>query len=627
MRTEMKAVKVLVAGAVGLVFLWSLTRGSWRTSPDVVIEPRVKDAQRTEDSAGSLDPIGAKQTTRLPVSNDDSASDGAARWVALLADGQSVDSGRLFVTPRDGDEESCIEWTGGSFLARGEALHDSARLRAVIDGTEHVAVSLGMLPDDSAGEWLSAIVLTTTTAVPVRVVSSMGVGVAARVTLDVHVEWSKRLQDVGYVEVRGLSLEQELILGAQGSGRIASVPKDCPYSIAASAKGYEWREVSRAEFLEASGVITLYPIGTRAVICGVVLAQDGSPVRQAQVRLGRRGVMSGEDGSFCVVAESLEPNDCLVSYHPAFGGAELAGPELVAAVSSQGVNRVELHLQSMDSKLSGLVLDAEGSPLRGARVVLREGLRWDALSIRCAERALEGFPDRPWIEPGSDGAFTFRRVLPHEYYLVVVQSSTLHVSEHGPFLPDGADAICRVEMDLHDVSGVVVDKHGTGVPGLEVFLGPSETCWKFFEGTGRSRRTRSDVGGTFQFLKVDTAIAVVSVEDGEASQPLRGGGERSIVLVVDPECEFVIGNTGYGLADSFELLDSIGNPMLVSWKNAEGEVSAARRVYLDGDPQARRVYSARQSSSFLVLLANQSELARFNLELRSGERVIVGDGK
>lgn len=147
-----------------------------------------------------------------------------------------------------------------------------------------------------------------------------------------------------------------------GSFTLESLPRGL-WSVEAMAQGYVSAVQKRLPVIRPPGLdkleIVLSPV---AVLTGVVLAPDGSPVAGAQVREGSLpSVETGKDGTYRFVG--LAPGESWVSaWHKDYETGRLK------AEIPPGESRLDLRLGDPCTRISGRVVSPDGKPVAGATI-------------------------------------------------------------------------------------------------------------------------------------------------------------------------------------------------------------------------------------------------------------------
>ncbi len=191
-------------------------------------------------------------------------------------------------------------------------------------------------------------------------------------------------------------------------------------------------------------------------------------------------------------------------------------------------------------EVRGRVLDADGAPLAGARVVLAPADGFAAFSWQRERLVREG------LETGADGRFTLGGLGAERMrVLATAEGHSLHRSGT---VRAGQELEIQLGA-LHELSGLLVDADGRPVAGGEITLVPQDPGNSGF-GMLRMENTRTEADGSFRLEGVEDgeyllrAVAAAGKLEqpglrvpealGEPLRLVLGGGPALVVTLKDP---------------------------------------------------------------------------------------------
>ena len=312
---------------------------------------------------------------------------------------------------------------------------------------------------------------------------------------------------------------------------------------------------------------------------------------------------------------------------------EPRGPDSrVLRVAAQGHAPVELRfsrgsdvvLDRPGARLAGLLVDHDGEPWPGVRVVLADPTviavcRHNAYT---AERATSGSKSElPEVETGADGRFSFSHLDDRPYRLWLVDPETTLLWEAGPFSPaEGVDHRIEPPKDAwyDEVPGRLLDAKGTPIVGHPVFVFSTAASYDTsppnanLEVFARSVEVRTDPEGRFSLRRVPRTADLFVVHEtlGALARPVERHllGSRDIVL--DARLPILV-QVQDEAGDALEFLDEAGRPVEVH-ERWGASLTGRTRVELGEHSQAECHTPLRART--LVLLSDGRPIARRELD-------------
>ena len=308
----------------------------------------------------------------------------------------------------------------------------------------------------------------------------------------------------------------------------------------------------------------------------VVSAADQSPITGAAVEL--RGLAHLEattgDGGVAAIAGVPPGSYQLVARAPGFARASTW-----ISVGAEGARHRRLELVA-GAPVSGVVIDPEGAPVAGARVVWSGVSDWTMSASDRHDAAVTGADGRFRIDALPAGSFRFTARHP-DFAPGHSQSIALDGSERAGVeirLPRGAV-----------LAGRVIDSAGAAVPFARVRVRERVAGFQI----DRPRQTTADDRGRFEMKALPiAAVEVVATGDAAASSlevvKLGAGGVRDLELVLD--------------------VDGVIAGVVV---DSEGEPIAGAQVWADPDRDGSEPASSMALRSRPVALTDAGGRFRF----------------
>ena len=421
---------------------------------------------------------------------------------------------------------------------------------------------------------------------------------------------------------------------ASDSGGVFSfsgVP-ELPGSLTVELVGYEDAHLPVPEQGDPDLRVVLEPVKDRAVtVVGRVLDAAGDPVHDAFISLGHVSVRSTAGGRFQLDgsdnADALQVR-ALHSKHGA-GSFEREPGE-------PWPDSVEIYLDQPPLSITGKVVDGQDRPFEGVRVTLHNPTEFGWIPLgedggsfigTSVERVLaQKARGEAWLTD-ADGRFRVGGLLDRDYRLLAVDGDSLRACL-SPLLPAGSEGVELVLPDPRTaavVAGRVVDAHGVPLPEVSVRLQRNLSAADAQSESGVSLRgphRTTDADGRFEFSKLETEGLVVAVFAGEEfplwRRPLGDFAkpdQLEIKLVRQAEF-FVELISNPDRAENFALLNTQGERIPLSQTLGMSMFSVEAGSIADGRSP---VYRAREGRATLVLLREDSEIERVEVNLRAGD--------
>ncbi|HEX2223725.1 MAG TPA: carboxypeptidase regulatory-like domain-containing protein, partial [Thermoanaerobaculia bacterium] len=215
---------------------------------------------------------------------------------------------------------------------------------------------------------------------------------------------------------------------------------------------------------------------------GMVVDEAGKPVAGAEIAgfasSPRRGpspeslvrTRSGENGAFRLRLAPGTPYELTVT-HRDFAAADITLPEVAAHGTRKDLRIVLRNGQSA----SGTVLDSQGRPVAGARIVLFPAPDPDG-SMGFLRRAYRfGRQEEIATTSRADGRFSFQHLTPGRFDLRAQAQSFGPVVVPGLEIPDSPGPVSLGTVILPpgvELAGIVVDPQGRPIAGAQIGVGP-----------------------------------------------------------------------------------------------------------------------------------------------------------
>lgn len=360
----------------------------------------------------------------------------------------------------------------------------------------------------------------------------------------------------------------------------------------------------------------------RKVLKGIVRRANGQPAVKASIVFGGSRGVSDDSGRFEVEVRYMQGNEDLLAYARDVQPVILQGFAQRLAKDPSLADNIVLDLGPSALSISGRVVDASGSPIRNAQVLLGDGVA-NGNAYQWIENSISNQRSKG-EETDRAGRFTLKGLSDRSYNVRAIDKDGIVVLESGPVPAGTSDLVLRIPEQPHrHLEGVLVDGHGVAVAGAKIRL--------------TTHLVRTANGGNFETLGETT----VSGTDGHfviEKCPLEhveiwinGPGVKSIDLdvptdegptriVVQRVFKFGLRVTGGSTADHFAVLDAKGNRM-TSIRHSPEMTSGNRvhKIVLNNGP----FYEVDDQATHLLLLKGEQEVRRMPLNLRGVELNVI----
>lgn len=401
---------------------------------------------------------------------------------------------------------------------------------------------------------------------------------------------------------------------ADGAFDLGAVPALASLEVTASKNGYA--DVSERP-TEVQGpvlwILHALPPDDGLLVTGTVRYANGSPAAQARVVFDRHRTSTDAAGRFELPAVF---GDCsLTAWLPGLQPAIVAGLGSGLLQEPASGRDLELVLGGPTRSISGQVLDAQGQPRAGVRVLLGDGTTYGTV-LGWLESEIGGQSDHGEIT-NDDGRFTLRGLSARNYQVRAIDESSLLVLESGPVAAGTADLVLAAPPDAFVplVEGQLVDRFGAPVAGASV--GPRThglrsrfTTWLLSRPDGAV----SDAQGRFELRDCPRRNIVLAIEGRyveEQDVPVPGDEAPARILVAR-RFLFRIRSAGTSGADAFAIVDADGQRLELRAKTPNRTSGVLTHDLPSG---ASPLFSVTDRAIELVLLAGEREVQRIPLRL------------
>jgi len=419
-------------------------------------------------------------------------------------------------------------------------------------------------------------------------------------TLDVSFEWSTRRS-------------WRSVTNAEGQFRIEDAPASGSADVTVRREGFHETTMDVPAGLEPLR-IQLRP---RSRVHGRVLDPRGAAVWGATVLHGKRRERCSRSGEFRIDLE-----------REASTGTPLEvvafGPGWLPVRASPGEEELLIRLRDPAPRILGRVLDADGTPVPGARVSVLDPVDVDEL-LRFAGLDVVGKEDRGDRTLGStevgtreDGRFEIPGLLPRSFRLRAHDPRTLAKGDE-QVVKAGSGVELRFGSEpAVAIRGKSVDPRGVPLEGVHVSLrrGPEGDAEMCTDGVV----TGSDGGFSFRAVRsADLAILVeayATVHPKEFSIP-HDSNPDALTLVVGRLARLQVAIATPGLkADVLQVLEAAGGPLWVERRSGGGG-TRSQEWDLDDEGRSGPVWVSEEATT-LVLFLEGVEVGRVPLRLSPG---------
>jgi len=458
----------------------------------------------------------------------------------------------------------------------------------------------------------------------VREVSGEGIA-DARVTVEAAESGLRRLRELGGSESAARALLDGLAeTTREGGGFLLVAPSWPGARLVVRMAGY-FDACFLLPAASRSGLDVVLQRLRGAVPAGVqgrVVAEGGGPVEGASVRLGDALTTSDARGEFRLAWQRMQPDDALWATKAGFRPAIL--PDFGARVAAGGDAPlwIELVLGSGAAPITGTLVAADGTPLEGWRIKLKDG----TLVSRVAPEPLYAeVPDAPGgaRRTGAGGRFEFADLDPgRSYRLRAWSPETLEIAESDAIPAGTRDYVFRVpEPGFRTVEGRVVGLDGLPLAEIRIRLTMSvhEAEGGTWMHTGQEVRTGED--GAFLFEDVPRCPLFLRFNGDDVSSkrvdlaPSDPGG--GLVVELLRTGAFVLEPPPGGLSGAeLRVLDRGGQPLRMSFESGPGTTRSGTHVPVDDVGTSPVTVS--EEAAWLVVAREGAEVARVPLSVRHG---------
>lgn len=368
---------------------------------------------------------------------------------------------------------------------------------------------------------------------------------------------------------------------------------------------------------------------------GIVVDRNGSPVPGATVTLGTWGTHSDAKGEFAFElparsyllgerrSDAQVERIAIAAWHPEHGPAVQLGYGLELRKLDGAEAHVVLTLGEPGLALTGRLVDDEGRGLAAWNLTLLDPTYFNE-DTDSVESVAAGMPGSYSVQSDGDGSFRLPGLLDRTYRIVAWHPGSLESIESEPIRPGGPP----IRLSLpggrrpEDISGVLLDRSGAPIPGIELSL-----AFPLSPGAVRMGWTQEHVATTDDFggftirgmghrgcqLRISGGTAVKT--DFDLDELARLGSLQELELTIPQRARLLVEGAGSLGADGAEIVDRAGDPMRITITRT-GVTLFVRRATLEGD-----VSEALEVSDFaeeLVLFAGDVELQRIPIRLEPG---------
>lgn len=289
------------------------------------------------------------------------------------------------------------------------------------------------------------------------------------------------------------SIERTTSSRADGLFEFIDLPADT-YEVEVLAAGYEVVEIDGLQAFPGANEIAEHRLQPAEPLGGVVLdAVTAAPLGGVRVAIAAERRSNGERGAYLRQETTTDGTGRFRFDHVSRRGLELTADAEGYAMERDRI-RIEADTEQLEiamrraSSIAGVVRDANGEPVAGARLRLGGGSRWDS--------------DERRIESGRDGSFAFERVRPGNAYEVIAAHAEQGfgpTTVAGVVVEEGREPQ-PVEIVLQqgaEIRGTVTDGLGQPAPyALVTIEGVPDRAWQVMQQGGGPLRY-ADAAGKF----------------------------------------------------------------------------------------------------------------------------------
>jgi RNA polymerase sigma-70 factor (ECF subfamily) len=406
-----------------------------------------------------------------------------------------------------------------------------------------------------------------------------------------------------------------------GDFRFEAFPELPGMAIIATAPGFESRRLVLEEATLPLVVVLMRDSDRPGVrVTGVVLDSHATPVEGATVELAGAVTRSGPDGSFELMPSEVAPSTLLCASAPGQLPALIA--HFGARLPADGRNPapVELMLGGPPLEIVGHLVEADGKPCVGWSVRIQDETAISQYQVPI--RSAEGLARAGQQIEQTDGAGQFKipGLFGRSYRLLFFDEKTLRSHACELNAGQGTARIVLPESVRADLEGIVVDRDGRPVPGVEVTL--ALDVWKSALGSssvsGASMRTALDGRFRFEGVSGERLHLTLTGESILPSQYRLGSGDlEQLEVLVVRRCHFrVEGPVGAAGEFRFRLFSAGGEPLQLNRFEAFGMSAFMEAALVEGRSET---LSVSELATTLEVLRNGESLGVTAVVLQPGE--------
>ncbi len=384
--------------------------------------------------------------------------------------------------------------------------------------------------------------------------------------------------------------------------------------------------------LDVGDVVLLAKARSNLVLEGRVLHENGDPAVGAPVFLSSElRTESGPDGFYALPIEepgAVDVRAPLVAVEPGYAAAIHPQFGQYLRENADALGPIDLFLGGPTLSLAGRVVDADGRPCAGWRVVLPDESHvslWDVPPLTA--EALAGA--RPSIvHTDEEGRFRLEGLADRAYAVRAWDPELLTTVRSDPVPAGTSDLVLRVPPDaVRELRGRVADTRGVPVAGARVELSRVTLELTYGTYTDQGPGTETDAQGRFAFARVPRHGMQLRVEgpgifgearavERDAPDPLEIEVKRRLRFrVVDARAE--------DAADAIAVLDYLDEQVSVLVQEGQGSVTEERVALVDG---RSHVLTVSEDAVTLVLYRGGAVIGQEPLDFIPDEVTVVQPG-
>jgi RNA polymerase sigma-70 factor (ECF subfamily) len=365
---------------------------------------------------------------------------------------------------------------------------------------------------------------------------------------------------------------------------------------------------------------------------GIVVDREGRPVEGARVAAGAEGSATTDSSGRFVLMLGKGTTHRIMAVKAGFQPAYQEVRAVEKGDKATWPDSLVLKLGAECQDLAGTVIDSHGKPIPEAHVWIDDATwfaneTWQPLVLECL---MAGGGTAPAVKADKEGRFKIRGLEARTYRVGALDPRTLAVAKaDAPAGTSNAQITVAGSDVLDKVAGIVVDKSGKPVPGIEITVQRNTFVismgrGSYSSGGGSLGPVSTGADGRFEFHDVardgvhvwasSPSIVPAGESVAEAAHP---DAMRIVVLL---RCHLKIELTAAGEADSFSILDADGKEMQVTTFNGEMTWGTNRAKITSGTSE---VVAVEETARTLVLYSAKREVRRTPLDLKAGELNVV----